>query len=106
MLLVPFRPRAAHVVQFGAIVVEQRLSQRLPRREALGRRCVGGLSHFPRLCHLAYPRSHTVTMCFKRSFEIQTLVCDERMTGWDGRKEKIIVRPPQRAVCTENLIRI
>jgi hypothetical protein len=26
---------------------------------------------------------------FKRSFEIQTFVCDQRMTGGDGWKEKI-----------------
>jgi len=34
---------------------------------------------------------------FKRPFEIQTLVCDQKMTDGDGRIEKIIVRPPQRA---------
>lgn len=46
ILLAPFWPGAAHIVQLGAVVVEQRLGQRLPRHEAFGQRHIGGLSPF------------------------------------------------------------
>jgi len=55
VLLVPFGPGAAHIMPFGAIVIEQGLGQRLPRREDPGWHRLGGLSHFARLCHLASP---------------------------------------------------
>ena len=94
MLLVPFRPRAAHVVQFGAIVVEQRLSQRLPARspwQAMHWR----IEPFPSTLPSRFIQILYVTRCFKRSFEIQTFVCDQRMTGGDGAR-KILPRPRRR----------